>query len=139
MPDDRITAELAAIRERERAATRGPWRLEPNTGAGRVWVQIGARPHEADCEPLFRVRTLRPTFRPEDQQREYRQRGADAAFIVAARSDIPRLLAAVEAALELASRWQQRSTTGYDTLAECADELRRVVAGELLSKEGHDD
>jgi hypothetical protein len=47
----------------------------------------------------------------------------------------PGFVAAVEAALEAASRWEKFST-GHDAQAECASELRRVIAGELLSKEG---
>jgi hypothetical protein len=51
--------------------------------------------------------------------------------------DIPYLVAALEAAFETAERWE-RSSAGYDAQAECAGELRRVVAAELLSKgDGH--
>jgi hypothetical protein len=50
---------------------------------------------EADCEPLFNVRHLGQNPTAED----YRQREADAAFIVGARNHIPALLAALEAVL----------------------------------------
>lgn len=96
MSDDALSAELAAIRATTAAATEGPWRAEPNTGAGRVWVQIGRSRHDADCEPLFRVRG----------GPSYEQREADAAFIVAARSGVPRLLTAVEAVLEMVAEWE---------------------------------
>lgn len=62
MPD-RVSAELAAIREREQAATPGPSWFD---GAEAMWI-------------------------------EYWPNAADVAFIVAARSDVPRLLAVVEA------------------------------------------
>lgn len=91
MADDQVSAELAAIWAVTDAATEGPWRAEPNTGAGRVWVQIGRQRHDADCEPLFRVRG----------GPSYEQRAADAAFIVEARSAMPRLLKVAEAALKL--------------------------------------
>lgn len=102
MPDapDPLAAELAAIREREQQATPGPWYSEPNTGAGRVWVQIGRRHFaDADCEPLFNVRYLGTPATDEQQRREYVQREADAAFIVTARSAMPHLIAALEAVL----------------------------------------
>lgn len=101
MPDDRLAAELASIRERHAAddylmsCPCGRGEYEGCDTCPYLWCSVHGEP--------------------------------------------ARLLAAVEAALKAADRWRHRSTTGYDTLAECADELRRVVAGELLSKEGHDD
>ena len=59
MADD-LTVELVRLRAIEQAATSGEWYAEPNTGAGRVWVHIGARHWAgADLETLFNYRTHR--------------------------------------------------------------------------------
>jgi len=47
--------------------------------------------------------------------------------------DMPRFIAAVEAVLDAASRWE-----GH-TAAYCADEARMLITAELLSGEGSDD
>ena len=78
--------DLDVIEARAEAATPGPWRNEPDTGAGRVWVQRGYFRDEADCEPLFSLRG----------KEAYEQRSADADFIAHARTDIPNLLAALD-------------------------------------------
>jgi hypothetical protein len=52
--------------------------------------------------------------------------------------DAERLADVVEAALDAAARWKRQSTTGYAAAAQCAEELERVAARELLS-EGEDD
>ena len=83
--------DLDAIKARAEAATPGPWRQEPDTFAGRVWVQrcAGGRwfnSKQADCEPLFAVRG----------GDAYKQREADAGFIAHARTDVPELVAEVE-------------------------------------------
>jgi hypothetical protein len=99
-PDPETAALLARWREAGQAATPGEWYAEPNTGWGRVWVQIGRRDFaRADCEPLFNVRTRGGS--DEDQLREAHQREADAAFIVTARTAMPLLVGAVEAVLAL--------------------------------------
>jgi hypothetical protein len=48
IPADPVAATLAQIRAVTDSATKGPWHAEPNTGAGRVWVQRSPRKHEAD-------------------------------------------------------------------------------------------
>lgn len=99
---DQVAAWLAEVKERAEAATAEPWYAEPNTAAGRVWVAIG-RKHfpDADMEPLFNFRSHDRTGNLDNPEAvaAYRQREADAAFVVSARTDVPRLLAAVEAAL----------------------------------------
>lgn len=150
MPDttqtmDPLAAYLAEVRERGQAATKGPWYNEPSTGAGRVWVQIGRKRHaDADCEPLFNVRSIGTPAEDEKQQQAFRQRAADAAFIVGARSDVPRLLAALEAALVLAGEWCNLADDGLPASAltedrdwvraTCADSLREIITRELLGK-----
>ena len=126
---DRVSAERDAIRATTDAATEGPWRAEPNTGAGRVWVQIGRQRHDADCEPLFNVRG----------GAEYAQREADAAFIVAARSAMPRLLAAVEAVLELTAEFNVEDghypDPGMPPVSR-ADRIRAAITRELTREDG---
>jgi len=146
MPDttpDRVAARLAEVRQREQAATPGEWRNEPNTGAGRVWVQIGRRRDEADCEPLFNVRALGRNPTAE----EYRQRAADAGFIAHARADVPALLAALEAAMRFHAPKETANGTALCPFCSCAEgelvrapcpEVRAISMALLGSKEGTD-
>lgn len=69
------------------SGTPGPWRAEPDTAAGRVWVQAGRHNHESDLEPLFSVRTAN----------DYATRAADARKIVAAVNALPKVAALVAA------------------------------------------
>ncbi len=88
--------DLDAIEKRANAASPGPWQTEPNTYAGRVWVQrspVKHRWHGKDCEPLFNVR----------DKDGYEQREKDAVFIAHAREDVPALVAKVRA-LEAAAK-----------------------------------
>jgi hypothetical protein len=159
MPDD-LAAYLGAARKHCEAATAGPWYNEPNTGAGRVWVQIG-RKHfpDADCEPLFNVRNHGGSPTAQD----YRQREADAAFIVAARKLMPALLGAVEAARKIIAEWEdeaRRMDAQVDSPAlagsdnslrrqvlgiratgreECARALREAITSKLLTEESGTD
>jgi len=71
--------EIAAIKALTDAATGGKWVCEPNTYAGRVWVQLGL---DGDMEPLFNVRN----------KLHYEQRGHDAAFVAASREAVPALI-----------------------------------------------
>jgi hypothetical protein len=93
--------DLDAIEARAEAATPGPWRNEPDTGAGRVWVQRGYFRDEADCEPLFSLRG----------KEAYEQRSADADFIARARTDIPALVAELRAAREVVEAAQANANT----------------------------
>ena len=77
MPDD-LAATLAEIQEREQAATPGPW-IAYGIGDDEVWSET-----------------------PWDHVAETMGNVADARFIAAARTDVPSLLAAVEAVLKLA-------------------------------------
>lgn len=70
-PAEELRAAAARIRGRAEKATPGPWRAEPDTHAGRVWVQRGRTRDGADCEPLFNVRG----------GESYAQRAADAEHI----------------------------------------------------------
>jgi hypothetical protein len=92
MADDRLAVELAAIRERERAATRGPWEGEDDEDCWRLFGATGTGLH-----PLQILKAPKHGT----PYAEYWPRKNDAEFIAHARSDVPRLLAAVEAVLEL--------------------------------------
>jgi hypothetical protein len=61
----------------------------------------------------------------------------DAAFIAAARADVPRLLAAVEKVLALAAKHEHGATRWEDPLPvpTWIPELREVISRELLGPE----
>jgi hypothetical protein len=96
-----MTDPLALLKELDAARTPGEWRAEPNTAAGRVWVQ---RSHDEDCEPLFAFRTHKSWWPHRGQTREefeaeqYRRREADARFIAACSTAVPLLIEVAEAA-----------------------------------------
>lgn len=50
-------------------------------------------------------------------------------------ADVPRLLAAVEAALAEAAKWKRLAAPG-DAQDECADNLRQAITRELLGEAG---
>jgi hypothetical protein len=87
-PADRIATALSGMKEREGKATRGPW-------AVREWkmmppdktVGIESTSIERGCVVAFMRDTLHGSL---DRAR------TDAAFIAAARTDLPRLVEAVE-------------------------------------------
>ncbi len=97
MADDLIAAELDAVREYERRATAGPWKAE--------------REHlyDMDDAPF----SLPSVTGPDGQEifgGSVDQPGADLRFAARARTDIPRLLAALDAVLE---RHAPTATTRY--------------------------
>jgi hypothetical protein len=59
----------------------------------------------------------------------------DVAFLILAADAMPRLVAAVEAALKTAGDWKRFAASG-DAQGECADELRAAITAALLRKEG---
>lgn len=105
---DPVTARLAEIEAREQAAICGPWTLETE----RDWDD------EGPWESVSGIRMPEPhTERPDGTHRDYDYRYSEvcemgmptAEFLVAARSDIPRLLGAVRAGLALADDWHQKA------------------------------
>ena len=95
MPDaDRVASTLAEWGKLTRAATIGPWE---KLGFDDIWSQPAGR-HVA----------------------ETMNREADAEFIVTARTAMPRLLAAVEAALKAADSWGKKAGE-LNAAAERAD------------------
>jgi hypothetical protein len=84
--DDEITAALAPIRDREKAATPGPWKVEREHG------------YDTDGQPW----SLPSVTGPDGEDillGGAGQPGADLRFTAHAREDVPLLLAAVEALL----------------------------------------
>jgi hypothetical protein len=90
--DDRLTAELAAIKERGQAATPSPWGAGEDENSWRL---------SGDLDTGFRPPCLIEAAKYSAYGPSYWPNEADAAFIVAARTDVPRLAAALEKALEL--------------------------------------
>ncbi len=155
MSDD-LTAELAKLRKTHLEATPGPWGAEEEhgtdiAGEGRSEVRVvGPLDSPAPVAATFISRTL------ETDNTE-----ADTAFIVAARTAMPRLVAFVEAVLALADDWDaeaaqasdrsdvanERGETGTFYLAagktlaldECADMIREAITTALTGEEAQGD
>jgi hypothetical protein len=122
------------------------WKPGPQSGldfgaAGRmapadVMLTRGGELEDADKMPVYAVA---PSATDRSDPRVYRAdlagiRNADAEFIAGAREDVPRLLAAVEAALAEAAKWKRLAAPG-DAQDECADNLRQAITRELLGED----
>lgn len=120
-----LAAALGEIRAREQRATPGPWKAETDRGLdldGDGWdIQAVNGP---GGEPILLTMVDHPNK-------------GDARFAAAARSDVPRLLAAVEAALAEAEKWKRFAAPG-DAQDECADDLRAAITRALLGEEAPD-
>jgi hypothetical protein len=136
MADDLLAATLNEWREIGQAATKGPWRAEPNTAAGRVWVQLERHRDRADREPLFNFRSLREPVDEAERNRQFAQREADAVFIATARNAMPLLLSALDEVLKLHAR-QDKPVRDYGAEGACPN--HRVTAlGRMNFKSLHD-
>lgn len=98
---DELSNELNAIEVREQAATRGPWWFDEDD---LMWRLHGVRdviPPQLDGLIPEQVINHQILKAPKSGTRyaEYWPSEADAAFIAAARSDVPRLLAAIRLVL----------------------------------------
>jgi hypothetical protein len=136
------TLDLAAIRQRERAATEGPWRLITDTCdcGGDYVCTHGDFPYALRL-PVHRVSSRKPECNPIDPSDKFDHRAADisdlsmetAEFVAAAREDVPALLGAVEslaASLDSLVRLDGTPTTG----TEHAQAVRQ--AADLLASLG---
>lgn len=108
MSDDPLAARLAAIREREQAATQGPWWSDQDERVYRlhgVHATIPPQMFPGTDEVMIPEHVMNHQILKAPKQgtsyAEYWPGEADDAFITHARSDVPRLVAAVEAVLEL--------------------------------------
>lgn len=121
--------QLAAIRERADAATPGPWEIEDN-----LYQCVLRTPnrHRAFAR-LYCGDTVHniPNYGTPKMMR------ADAAFIRAARDDVPALLAEVERLTHERDEWQARVKELKDSIAEIlqwADDLRLFAnEGDVLA------
>lgn len=100
MADNPASAALAEIREREQAATRGPWWFDEDDLMWRLHGVHAVMPPfmEGFPEQVLNHQILKAP-KQGTPYAEYWPAPADAAFIVAARTDVPRLLKALEKAL----------------------------------------
>ena len=116
---DPVAATLAEIREREQAATAGPWWFDEDELMWRLHGVHAVIPEQMDGLIPEQVMNHQILKAPKSGTRyaEYWPGAADAAFITNARTDVPRLAAALEAVLALAADW---SETGAK-LAAAAD------------------
>jgi hypothetical protein len=103
---DPLATELAAMQEREQAATPGPWWFGEDDLMWRlhgVHATIPAQCFPGSDEVMFPEQVINHQILKAPKKgttyAEYWPGEADAAFIVAARSDVPRLVAAVVAIL----------------------------------------
>jgi hypothetical protein len=104
MPDDdnSLAAELAAIKDRAEQATAGPWWFDEDDQVFRLHGVYKIIPSFAEGIPdqVLNHQILKAP-KTGTPYAEYWPNKADAAFIVAARTDVPRLADALEKALEL--------------------------------------
>lgn len=123
--------ELKELEELADAATPGPWDSGPETAAGSVWVYHMGSPIFEPLRfiagilgklPLFRVRSDTYTYQewsPSEidpkQDRFWKQKEADAAFVAASRGAVPKLIAEVR---------RLRSKYGYNESCRSDSEVK---------------
>ncbi len=106
---DSAAAYLAEVREREQAATPGPWWSDEDELMWRLHGVHAIIPAQMGGLIPEQVMNHQIAKAPKSgtPYAEYWPNAADDAFIVAARSDVPRLAAAVEAVLAVHVRQEQ--------------------------------
>lgn len=117
---DEIAARLASIREREQAATPGPWEAHDYNG-GSQHITPGYHPNEWLAQ-----------FWDAKYEEDFLNSAANAAFVAAARTDVGYLLGVAEAAAAFLSAYfddADRPTSVADNLA--AIDLMRAFVGEV--------
>ena len=102
MPEPMTPDRLAEIEARANAATQGPWEWHPYMGSGATL----AKPNH----PFHEVNILKTTD-------DWPPVAPDAEFIAAARTDVPALVAALRAVLDL--HYGEPYAQGPDYCAEC--------------------
>ena len=134
------SALLAPIRARVAAATEGPWFLSDCEGEVIILPEADLTSAWRNADGVSDSYGLPTSYRPErrileveldswdegeDEQDD--QVRSNAAFIAAARTDIPRLLAALDAVLALADAYESEANH-YEAQAD------RFVEGEVRSR-----
>lgn len=120
MRDPRET--LARIRKQANAATEGPWEADPFT-----WKPGHPVPPSEwlGIEATGPVKGEVARIRLNDDEADA---DADAEFIAAARTDVPRLVAALDAVLDLADRLDAEAATLYNFSGGMSDESEWLEA-----------
>ena len=113
-------AVLAAIQQRADAATDGPWQMDTNGCCAMAHI-------EGDLGFIGGERTMVP---------------ADAEFIAASRTDVPRLVAALTAVLDLANKYERDDAEHLDRFGQPHPvayhpypRIRAVIATALTEEE----
>ena len=120
---DPIAGALDEIRKRAEAATKGPWAVAAEHGSdvsGEGWSDervIAPSPEGGEAVAITYLTDVLEGD-PLDE---------NGVFIAHARTDVPRLLAAVDAVLALAGRWRAAGD-GQDAQSECAADVRATIA-----------
>jgi hypothetical protein len=124
---DPLTAELGAIRERVTAATEGPWWSDEDDLMYRLHgVHARTPPYRfpGTDEVMIPEQVLNHQIlkapKTGTPYAEYWPNAADDAFITNARSDVPRLLAAVEAAMSFHAPQEGADGSRFCALCSCA-------------------
>ena len=154
---DPLAAYLTEVREREQVATPGPWVLEIDyEDSGDDYKPMTPFPYAFKL-PVPNVERTLGNYRDNDYlySEVCELTMGTAEFIAAARTDVSRLLAAVEAAQGLVARWEAKARhldAAADRIPdsepggtlklvraqaheECARALREAVSAALLSEE----
>jgi hypothetical protein len=131
---DRLTAELAAIKARAESATAGPWWFDEDDQVFRLHGVYTIIPPFIEGMPGQVVNhQILKAPKTGTPYAEYWPNEADAAFIVAARTDVPRMADALEKLLAAADRWRLYAAEG-DAADDCARDVREIIARELTRK-----
>lgn len=112
---------LAAVQQRADAATDGPWEAD-GTEVSQHWSR--SQPWETVASNEIACMAYCYGGSARGIERE-----ADAEFIAASRTDVPRLVAALTAALDELDEWGGRNSLGL------APRLRAVITDALAPKE----
>ena len=137
---DPLASYLAEVRERADAATPGPWWSDESEQCWRlhgVHAVIPAQMFPGTGEVMIPEQVMNHQILKAAKRgttmAEYWPGEADDAFITSARSDVPRLLGALEAALTLADGWVANSAAVPLIDREAAGlGIRAVITAELL-------
>lgn len=115
---DDVQGRLRAIREREQAATPGPWRTKRAPGFLDVvpadYDPAKRYPHDTPIAAIF--------YRKSTERKD-----ADGAFIANSRQDVPYLLGVAESALRLLDAWHAEEYDSGAALEERIGALRAAL------------
>lgn len=123
-----VTTLLAGIKALEEAATPSPWKADTAVrGDCVVWGPNGRFLMNAQAEPHWLE------YPGETRSVSFDVDARDAEFIAAARTDVPRLVAALEAVEDLARRLRDNRPGDPDSAFDRGYAVGRRAAGDLVS------